>query len=77
MKYEVQNVISGESYVKFGSLIQAICSHLKGSKGAGDLAEDDKQIRKQEELILNRFISERNLWVKDINLDQYVSEGAG
>lgn len=40
------------------------------------MAQDYKQFKKQETKILEKFISDNNLWVQDINPKNYVSEGA-
>ena len=60
MKYELQNIISGTSKVKFGKLIQAAASHLKRSKGTSALVENDKQIKSTEIKSLKVFIEENS-----------------
>ena len=35
-----------------------------------------KHFKKQETEVLEQFVTENNLWVLDINLENYVSEGA-
>jgi Serine/Threonine/Tyrosine Kinase found in polyvalent proteins len=76
MKHELQNIISGKSQVKFGKTIQTAASYLASSQKSGDLAKEYKQFRKQETENLSTFITENNLWLLDINLENYVSEGA-
>lgn len=76
LKYELHNVISGKSQVRFGATIQAATSYLNYGTNPSPEAQDTKQIRKQETKRLEEFISERNLWKNDIDFSQYVSEGA-
>jgi hypothetical protein len=76
MKYELQNIISGTSKVKFGKLIQTAASHLKRSKGTSALVENDKHIKSAESESLKAFIEQNNLWITNINFKKFVSEGA-
>ncbi|MBI2258551.1 MAG: hypothetical protein HYU67_06585 [Flavobacteriia bacterium] len=76
LKYELQNIISGKSKVKFGKLIQTITCYLKGSEGTSALVENGKQNKNQETEKLTHFIENNNLWVKDIDFNKFVSEGA-
>lgn len=76
LKYELYDVISGKNQVRFGAIIQTIASYLGDGTEAGSKIEDSKQIREQETKKLERFVSENNLWVNDIDFSQYVSEGA-
>jgi hypothetical protein len=76
MKYELQRIISGESQVKYGTIIQTIASYLNRSQSSSGLAEEFKHFKKQEAEVLKRFVTKNNLWILDINLDNYVSEGA-
>lgn len=76
MKYELQLIISGKSEVKHGTIIQAATSYLRRSEISSEMAEGFKHFKKQEKEILEKFIDINNLWILDINLDNYVSEGA-
>lgn len=76
LKYELQNIISGKSEVKFGKLIQTIARYLKRGERASTLVEDNKQSKIKETEKLKPFIEENNLWVKDIDFKKFVSEGA-
>ncbi len=76
LKYELHNVISGKSKVRFGATIQAATSYLNNGTNPSPETQDTKQIRKQETKKLEKFILERNLWKNDIDFSQYVSEGA-
>lgn len=76
MKNELRNIISGKSQVRNGSIIQTISSYLKGSTGTSEMAKIQKHFKKQETEILKEFISKNNLWLKNIDISNYVSEGA-
>jgi hypothetical protein len=76
MKYELQLIISGKSQVKYGTIIQATASYLERSQGTSDLVKESKYFKKQETDRLILYIEKNSLWVTDINLDNYVSEGA-
>ena len=76
LKDELHNVISGKSPVRFGTTIQAIASYLNDGSQAGRDNSDEKYLKKQEPEKLENFISEKNLWITDIDFSQYVSEGA-
>ena len=49
LKYELYNVISGKSQVRFGATIQTVASYLNDGSEAGSKTESAKQIRKQEQ----------------------------
>jgi hypothetical protein len=76
MKYELQNVISGKSEVIYGNAIQAVASYLKRSTGASKLVKESECFRKQETEILIEYITTNDLWVKEIKVENYVSQGA-
>jgi hypothetical protein len=76
MNNEIQSIISGESQIKFGTGIQTILSYLRGSEKSGTLDKANKHFKKEETKGLRRFVEINNLWIRDINLEQYVSEGA-
>jgi len=76
LKYGLQNVLSGKSQVRFGTTIQAIASYLKDGERAGEAIEEPKRFKSKETERLENYISENNLWVKEIDFSQYVSEGA-
>lgn len=76
MKHELQSIISGKSQVEHGAIIQAITCYISQSKSAGEVAQNYKHFRKEETECLEQFISKNNLWIKDINLKNYVSEGS-
>ncbi|MCV9928355.1 hypothetical protein OIU83_11855 [Flavobacterium sp. LS1R49] len=76
MKYELQSIISGKGKVKHGTTIQATTSYLSRSQSSSEMAKGFKHFKEQETEALEKFITENNLWVLDINIDNYVSEGA-
>jgi hypothetical protein len=77
MNNEIQRVISGKSQVRYGANIQAAISYLTGSANSSALDKTDKHFKREETERLKKYIDNQNLWVKDIDLDNYVSEGAG
>ena len=76
MTYELQCIISGKSQVRYGTNIQAALSYLKTSEASGTLDKTDKHFKCQETEKLKQYIDSQNLWIKDIDLNNYVSEGA-
>lgn len=76
MKDEIQYILSGKSQVKHCHLIQTTCSYLKRSQGAGSVAEEYKQNKQQERESLIEFANQEKLWLADINVENYVSQGA-
>lgn len=76
LKYELHNVLSGKSEVRFGTIIQAIASYLKNGETTSRTIKDKKHLKSEETKRLENYISQNNLWVKNIDLSQYVSEGA-
>ena len=76
LKDELYNVLSGKSEIRFGTVIQAITSYLNDGEKASPTFEVEKHFKKQETEKLEKYISENNLWMKDIDFSQYVSEGA-
>jgi hypothetical protein len=76
LKNELFNILSGKSEVRFGTIIQAIACYLKDGNSPSSDFENEKHFKKQEAKRLEDFITERNLWVNEIDFSQYVSEGA-
>ncbi len=75
LKHELHNVLSGKSQVRFGAIIQSITSYLNDGAQTSAIIEDEKHFKKQETKRLESYISSKNSWI-DIDLTQYVSEGA-
>lgn len=76
IKDELQNILQGKSKVSHGELIQTITSYLRGSESTSTLAKTDKHFKCEEKKRLIDFISENKLWINEINLELYLSEGA-
>jgi len=76
LKYELYDVLSGKSQIRFGTTIQTIACYLRDGTPSGSTIENTKHFKKQEEQRLEDFITRNNLWLNDIDLSQYVSEGA-
>lgn len=76
MKYELQNIISGKSQIIHGANIQAAANYLAGSQRTSTVDKESKLFREQETEYLREYVSVNNLWVSDINIENYVSEGA-
>ena len=75
LRYELQNVLSGKSQIRFGAIIQTIASYLKDGEKTSATIEIEKHFKKEETKRLEDYISKKKLWVA-IDLSQYVSEGA-
>lgn len=76
MKYELQLIISGKGQVKYGAIIQAAASYLKRSQSTSGLVKENKYFKKQETDRLILYIENNALWFSDVNIENYVSEGA-
>lgn len=76
LRYELQNVLSGKSQISFGTTIQAIANYLKNGETTSPSIEITKHFKSEETQRLENYIIINNLSAKDINLSQYVSEGA-
>ncbi len=76
MRDDIQHILSGKSQVKHHHLIQTTCSYLKGSQGASSMVKDQQQHKEEETKSLIQFAEDNKLWVENINIDLYVSEGA-
>lgn len=76
MKDEIQRVISGKSPIKHGYDIQTVLSFLAGSQGTSTVVKTDKCFKKEETKRLRQFVEKQKLWVSDIDLSNYISEGA-
>ena len=75
LKYELYNVLSGKSAVRFGAIIQTIAGYLNDGEKTSPIVEDEKQNKKQETERLKDWISKNKFWI-EVDVSQYVSEGA-
>jgi len=76
MNNEIQRIISGESQVRYGTNIHAAIRYLKTSEVSSTLAKTDKHFKREETERLKQYIEKESLWIKNIDLNNYVSEGA-
>ena len=76
MNNGIQDVISGKSQVRYGTNIQTAINYLRTCEKTSTLDKTDKYFKREETESLKRYIENKSLWIKDINLDNYVSEGA-
>jgi hypothetical protein len=76
MKDDIQHILFGTSRVKYNHLIQTVCSYLKRSQGTSSMVENYQQYKEEETKRLIQFVNDHNLWLENINIDLYVSQGA-
>ena len=76
MKDDIQHILFGTSRVKYNHLIQTVCSYLKRSQGSSSMVENYQQHKEEETKRLIQFVNNHNLWLDNINIDLYVSQGA-
>ena len=76
MNNEIQCIISGKSQVRYGTNIQATIDNLRKGEKSGSLDKTDKRFKREETERLKKYIDTQSFWVKDIDLNNYVSEGA-
>jgi hypothetical protein len=76
MNNEIQRIISGEVAVRYGTTIYTVACNLGRSEKTGSLAKTDKHFKIEETARLKQIVETQNLWVNDIDLNNYVSEGA-
>jgi hypothetical protein len=76
LKYELQNLLSGKSSVSHGTLILSIANHLKPSAPTGPLAQTGKLYKEEETEKLINYISQNKLWVVDLDISKFISQGA-
>ena len=76
IKDEIQGIISGENQVKYGNIIQTIIRYLRRSQETSRVDKTSKQFREEEEKHLRDIIEKNQLWISNINLNNYISEGA-
>lgn len=76
LKDELHNVLSGKSEIRSGSVIQAIASYLNDGEKTSSTIEIEKHFKSKEAEKLENYIETHNLWIKNIDFSQYISEGA-
>ena len=75
MRDDIQHILSGTSQVKCHHLIQTTCSYLKGSQGTSSMVKNQQQYKEEETKRLIQFVNDNNLWVDNINIELYLSQG--
>jgi len=76
MNNELQSIISGKSQVRFCANIHAALGYLKRSEATSPSDKTSKHLKREETKRLRTYIETNNLWIKNIDLNNYVSEGA-
>lgn len=76
LKDEIKSIISGKSKVRYGSTIQAASNYLTRSLSSSRISQKHKYFKREEEKSLRSYITDNNLWLKNIDFNLYVSEGA-
>lgn len=76
IKDEIQHILRAESKNGSSSLIQAIASYLRRSPPASTMAQTDEHYRQEETKCLINYINQQKLWINEINVSLFVSEGA-
>lgn len=76
LRDELHNVLSGKSEVRYGAIIQSVSSYLNNCKKSGSNVENEKHYKEKESKELEKFISDNNLWIYNVDFSQYVTEGA-
>jgi hypothetical protein len=76
LKYELQNIITGNDTEGQSHLIKAVQTHLKSGSSSGTKIETKFNTRAEEERALTGFADSKNLWVKENDIGNYITEGA-
>jgi hypothetical protein len=76
MKDDIQHILSGTSQVRHYHLIQTTCGYLERSQRTSSMVKDQQQHKEEETKSLIQLVDDNHLWVENINIDLYVSQGA-
>jgi hypothetical protein len=76
IKYELQNIISGNGSVRNGENIQTITLYLRRKKETISAFKEAKFSKDKEVEILKGFITHSSLWYSEIDNSNYIGEGA-
>ena len=76
LKYELQNIISGNGQVRHGKIIQTIASYLRGKKKAVSNLEETKFSKVEETKILIGYLEQTTFWYSNELDSKYIGEGA-
>lgn len=75
MHHDIQHIIQGKKPVEYGTAILAVINYLEGSQTTSNLAESHQQRKEEETARLKDWISKSNAWVKDLVIENYISQG--
>jgi hypothetical protein len=73
---QIRAIVSGKGQVRHGAAIQTVAGHLRAGTATGQIAGNQKQIKEQETEELKRISASLGLWVEDLDLTPFVSQGA-
>jgi len=76
IKNELQHIFSGQSEVKFGTVIQTIIGYHARSEESSEETQQNKHFKREETKKLISWIEQENFWYHNINFNSFVSEGA-
>lgn len=76
IRYDLQNLISGESSASYDALIQAVASYLRSGKRAGPMAEEKHNYKSKERARLVDFAKRNDLIFDFIPEDKFIASGA-
>lgn len=76
IKQELYDVLSGKIKIRNGEPLQTIACYLRSSKETSLVAKNTKQFKREETQRLKSFAVNYGLWIKQIDFENYVSEGA-
>ena len=76
MNYEIQDIISGKSQVRYGTNIQTVADYIRTGEKSSALDKSNKHFKREETERLRKYIDNQRLWIEDIDLNRFVSEGA-
>jgi hypothetical protein len=77
IKYELQNIIQGESSNSKRTLIETVTHFLRTSQGSSSLVKSDKHYKQKETEKLIEFSNQNNFFVNEkVNFDLFFSQGA-
>ncbi len=76
LKFELQNIISGNGKVRYGDIIQTINNYLRREKKSISDLKEVKLFKAQEKEILINYINQNNLWFEGLDKTKYIGEGA-
>ena len=76
MKNELQAVISGKIKIRHGEAILAALSYLARSSRSSSMAKKVQHYKIEETKRLRAYINSNKLWIYNLDLTKFVSEGA-